>query len=141
MKATNEGLTSRELSLIAHFYDDIIRNERKYDEFSQFYFNGLVSELFLSNIGKYPFSCDYNHGQLQLQGLHVINNCSVYYSMAIFFVTCVGNGQLDFSLNHVMESNEKALEFLNCYVRLVEACADADNDMTLDQLLNNVKLA
>jgi hypothetical protein len=97
-----------------------------------------MSELFFSNNGKYPFSCDYNQGQLQLRGLHLINNCSVYYSTAIFYVTCVGDGQLDFSLSHVIESKEKASEFLDSYVRLVEGCTDADIGITLDQLLTNI---
>jgi hypothetical protein len=90
-------------------------------------------------MGKYPFSCDYNQGQLRLRGLHLINNCSVYYSTAVFFVTCAGDGQLDFSLAHVMKNEEKALEFLDYYVRLVEACANADIGITLDQLLTTVK--
>jgi hypothetical protein len=89
----------------------------------------------LSNIGKYPFSCDYNRGQLRLQGLHVINNCSVYYSPALFFIACISDGQLDFSLAHVIESEEKASEFLDYYVHLVEACANADTEITLDLLI------
>jgi len=141
MRATNKMLGSENLRFTTHFYDDIVRDERKFDQFSQFYPDGLVSELFLSNVGKYPYPCDYNQGQLRLRGLHVINNCSVYYTTAIFFVTCAGDGQLDFSLNHVMESEEKALEFLNYYVHLVEACADADIGITLDQLLSTGKSA
>jgi hypothetical protein len=59
----------------------------------------------------------------------------VYYLPAIIFITCAGDGQLDFSLTHVMENEEKAFEFLHYYVRLIELCADADITMTLDQLL------
>jgi hypothetical protein len=141
MRATNKVLGSEELRFTTHFYDCIVRNERKYDQLSQFYPDGLISELFFSNVGKYPFPCDYNEGQVRLRGLHVINNCSVYYTTAIFFVTCVGDGQLDFSLTHLMESEEKALEFLNYYVHLVEACADADIGITLNQLLSAAKSA
>jgi hypothetical protein len=37
-----------------------------------------------------------------------------------------------------MESEDKAVEFLDLFVRLVEACADADTDITLEQLLTSV---
>jgi hypothetical protein len=37
-----------------------------------------------------------------------------------------------------MESGEKAQEFLDYYVNLVEACADADIGITLHQLLTTV---
>ncbi len=38
-----------------------------------------------------------------------------------------------------MESREKTQEFLNYYVHLLEACADADIEITLHQLLTSVK--
>ncbi len=132
---TNKALASGDINFITHFLNYIASNERKFAQFSQFYPNGLISELSLPNNGRYPFPCNYNQGQLHLQGLHFINSASVYYSTAIFYVTCAGDGQLDFSLSHVIESKEKASEFLDHYVRLVEACADADVGITLDQLL------
>jgi hypothetical protein len=138
MRATNKLLAREELHLTTHIFNNITNNQRKFDRFNQFFPEGLVSEISLSNIGKYPFPCDYNQGQLRLQGLHIINNCSVYYSTAMFYVTCVGDDQLDFSLAHVMESGEKAQEFLDYYVNLVEACADADIGITLHQLLTTV---
>jgi hypothetical protein len=108
MRSTNKAIARGDTNFAAHFYDYITSNERKFAQFSRFYPNGLLSELFFSNNGKYPFPCDYNHGQLRLRGLHFINNSSVYYSTAAFYVTCAGDGQLDFSLSHVMESEEKA---------------------------------
>jgi hypothetical protein len=138
MRATNKAIASGDTNSVAHFLDYITSNERKFAQFSRFFPNGITSELFFSNNGKYPFPCDYNQGQLRLRGLHFINNCSLYYSTANFYVTCAGDDQLDFSLSHVMESEEKASEFLDSYVRLVEACADADIGITLDQLLTSI---
>ena len=138
MRATNKAIASGDTNTIVHFLDYLTRNERKFAEFSRLYPNGITSELYYSNNGKYPFSCDYNQGQLQLRGIHFVNNCSLYYSTATFYITCAGDGQLDFSLSHVMESEEKASEFLDTYVRLVEACADADVEITLDQLLASI---
>jgi hypothetical protein len=130
MRITNKAIASKDLSFRTHFFNYIVKSQRKFEKFSQFLPNGLTSELSFSNIGKHSFSSDYNQGQLRLRGLHVINNFSVYYSSTTFFVTCAGDGQLDFSLAHVMESEEKALEFLHYYVRL-----------PLDQLLAAAKLA
>jgi hypothetical protein len=138
MRATNKAIASGDTNSVAHFLDYITSNERKFAQFSRFFPNGITSELFFSNNGKYPFPCDYNQGQLRLRGLHFINNCSLYYSTANFYVTCAGDEQLDFSLSHVMESKEKASEFLDSYVRLIEACADADIGITLDQLLASI---
>ncbi len=73
MRATNKALASGDIPFITHFFNNIISSERKFDQFSQFCPDGLTSELFLSNMGKYPFSCDYNQGQLRLRGLHLIN--------------------------------------------------------------------
>jgi hypothetical protein len=141
MKATNKAIAIKELCFGIHFFNNIISNQRKFDQFSRRFPNGLAGELCLSNVGKYSFSCDYNQGQLKLRGLHMVNNCGVYYLSAIIFVTCAGDGQLDFSLTHVMKSEEKALEFLQFFVRLLEVCADADITMTLDQLLTAAKSA
>jgi hypothetical protein len=141
MKATNKTIANKDLYFGIHSYIDIISNQRKFDRFSRCHPNGLAGELCLSNVGKYPYSCNYNQGQLKLRGLHVINNCSVYYLSAIIFITCAGDGQLDFSLTHVMKSEEKAFEFLHYYVRLLELCADADMTMTLDQLLTAAQSA
>ncbi|CAF3536557.1 unnamed protein product, partial [Adineta steineri] len=96
------------------------------------------SELGFSNIGKYPFSCKYNEGEVQLQGIHVINNMSVYRTSTDIFVTCTDNKQLDFSMAHEMESDEIAQGFLDCYLRLIELCADSErckSETTLDELL------
>ena len=134
-KSINRSLTIKDLYYGIHSFNTIITNQRKFDRVSREHPNGLAGEPCLSNVGKYPFSCDYNQGQLKLRGLHVINNCSVYYLSAIIFITCAGDGQLDFSLTHVMENEEKAFEFLHYYVRLIELCADADITMTLGQLL------
>ncbi|CAF2725121.1 unnamed protein product [Rotaria sp. Silwood2] len=139
MTTTNKALANENERYTMHVYNNILSNSHKFDQFSQFYPEGLTSELCLSNIGKYPFPCNYNQGQLRLQGLHVINNCSVYYSTAMFFVTCAGDDQLDFSLSHAMETEEKAQEFLDYYVRLIEACAIADIGITLEQLLRSVQ--
>jgi hypothetical protein len=54
------------------------------------------------------------------------------------FVSCAGDGQLDYSFAHEMESDEKAKEFFDYYVHLIEICADnarCKDETTLDQLL------
>jgi hypothetical protein len=43
---------------------------------------------------------------------------------------------------HEIESEEKAKEYLNCYMKLIEACCDDNHctpETTLDALLNIVK--
>jgi hypothetical protein len=127
---------------IMNMLADIARDEHEFDEFSRLFPEGRQTEFGLSNIGKYPFSCEYNQGQIQLRGLHVINNSSLYRAPTVVYVTCAGDGQLDFSLAHEMESDEKAKYFLDYYIRLIEICADNERckiETTLDQLLKLVE--
>ncbi len=67
MRATNAALASAFIRFIKHFFNDIVSSERKSDLFSQLHPNGLESELCFSNVGKYPFPCDYNQDQLRLR--------------------------------------------------------------------------
>jgi hypothetical protein len=90
-------------------------------------------------IGKYPYSCDYNQGQLRLRGLHIIVNAGIYHPASIFLVTCAGDGQSDISLATEIESKQKAQEFLDYYVHLIEKCADADIGIILEQVLTSVE--
>jgi hypothetical protein len=136
---TNKVLTSSDVYFIQHLFNDTIKDEQTFNKFANHFPDGRVSEINLSNIGKYPFSCDYNQGQLRLRGLHVINNASVYHTSTVLLITCAGDGQLDISLAHEIESEEKAREFLDYYVHLIEKCADADIGITLQQILTSAE--
>jgi len=136
MNITNETLQSSDLRTVLHSFDYILQKERRCRQLYRYFPNGITGEVCLSNLGKYPYSCNYQN-QLQLHGLHLVNSMSIYRLTAIVFITCVGDGQLDFSLSHMIESEEKAQDFFNRFVRLVETCADANIDITLEQLLNS----
>jgi hypothetical protein len=139
MSMTNKLVTGGDIHFIQHLFNDIIKNEQTFNEFANHFPDGRVSEINLSNIGKYPFSCDYNQGQLRLRGLHVISNAGIYHTSIILLITCAGDGQLDISLAHEIESEAKAKEFLDYYVHLIEKCADADIGITLQQLLTSTE--
>ena len=134
---TNEALNNRMVQFFAHFFGDQIRNERRFNKVARHFPNGCASEVNFSNVGKYPYSCNYGEGQLQLRGLHVINNSATYHTSSVLLVTCAGDGQLDIALAHEMDSEEQAQAFLNYYIHLIEKCADADVGITLEQLLSN----
>ena len=137
---THQAVESTELNFTQHLFKDILANERKFNQFVAPSPNGRVSELNFSNVGKYPYSCDYNHGHLRLRGLHVVNNMGIYHTSNVLLVTCAGDGQLDFSFAHEMESEEKANEFLQYYIQLIEKCARSDMSITLERLLQDWSL-
>ncbi|CAF3962093.1 unnamed protein product, partial [Rotaria sp. Silwood1] len=83
MTITRNQLSRIGVPLIMKMFTDIASHEHKFDRFSRLLYEGRHSELALSNIGKYPFSSAYNHGEIQLRGLHVINNCSLYRSSIV----------------------------------------------------------
>ena len=143
VRLTRNQLKRDGIPLMMNIFADILRNERNYTRFSRLIPEGRQSEFAFSNIGKYPFSCEYNHDEIRLQGIHVINNASVYRNSTGIYVTCVGDGQLDFSMAHEMESDRKGKDSLNYYLRLVEVCADdarCKTETNLQQLLNMVEL-
>jgi hypothetical protein len=138
MTITRDQLNRIGVPLIMHMFADITEHERDFDQFNRLFPEGRQSEFAFSNIGKYPFSCEYNQGEIQLKGLHFINNSSLYRASSLMFVSCAGDGQLDYSFAHEMESEEKAKEFFDYYVHLIEICADnarCKDETTLDQLL------
>ena len=135
VSTTQQAVQSSELRFTQHVYKDILMNEGKFNRLFASSLDGRVSELNFSNIGKYPFPCEYHRGQLRLRGLHVVNSFGIYHTSNILLVTCVGQEQMDFSFAHEMESEEKAKEFLQCYIQLIEKCARADTNITLGQLL------
>ncbi|CAF2819886.1 unnamed protein product [Rotaria sp. Silwood2] len=142
MITTRKQLKRNGVPLSMNIFCDIMRDEHLCNQITRLFPEGRMSEFDFSNIGKYPFSCDYNQGKIQLHGMHVINNGSVYHSSSTLYITCVGDRQLDFSLAHEMESEEKAKEFLNFYIRLVETCANrqrCQTETTLDQLFAMVE--
>ena len=138
MKNTLDQLKQSGVPLMMHFFADLVRDDQRFARFARHFPDGRQSELLLSNIGKYPFSCEYNNGEICLRGLHVINNNSVYRTSTMVFVTCVGDGQLDFSLAHEMDRDDRAKEFLDFYVHLIEICADGQRcsaETTLDNFM------
>jgi hypothetical protein len=123
-----------------NIFADILENQRDYDRFARLFPEGRESEFAFSNIGKHPFSCEYNQDEVRLRGIHIINNASVYLNSSGVHVTCAGDGQLDFAMTHEMESEERAKHFLDYYLRLLEICADGKRcktETTLDQLLTH----
>jgi hypothetical protein len=132
---TNKVLTDGEVYLTQHVLNDIIINEQLFNNLSRNLLDGRASELNFSNIGKYPFSCDYGQGQIRLRGLHVTNGPGIYHASTVLLITCAGDGQLDISLAHEIESEERGQEFLDYYVHLLEKCANADIGITLQELL------
>lgn len=142
IRMTRKALSSSGIPLIMNIASDLMRREQDFNRLTRLFPDGHDSEFGFSNIGKYPYPCDYNHGLVQLRGMHVSDSSSVYRTSTTVFVTCVGNAQLDFSLAHGMETEEKAQEFLNYYIRLVETCANSElctATTTLIQLLEAVK--
>ncbi|CAF1035563.1 unnamed protein product [Adineta steineri] len=138
MTNTQNQLKRDGVPLTMNIFADMMRNEPELDQFRQLSSEGRQSEFDFSNIGKYPFSCKYNEGEVQLQGIHVIDSMSVYRTSTNILVTCTDDKQLDFSMAHEMESDEIAQGFLDYYLRLIELCADSErckSETTLDELL------
>jgi hypothetical protein len=141
MTINRDQLSRIGVPLIMNMFNDIGTHEHEFDRFTRLFYEGRQSELEFSNIGKYPFSCAYNQGEIQLRGLHVINNASLYRASACMYVTCAGDGQLDISLAHEMESDDKAKQFVNYYLHLIETCANSiqcNIETTLEQLLKTI---
>ncbi|UJR11825.1 hypothetical protein I4U23_016005 [Adineta vaga] len=138
MSMTRNSLKRHWIPLTMHVFADLLKDDRNLRELGQSESEGRVCELGFSNLGKYPFSCDYQQGVLKIRGLHFGNNCSGYRPGTNMYVACAGDGQLDFSMVHEIETDEKAKEFFDYYIRLVETCADrtsCTNETTLEQLL------
>ena len=142
MTATMKKLGKDGIPLVSNVFVDMARNGQQLEEFLQLSPEGRVGEFMFSNIGKYQFPCMYNNGEVQLHGLHVINSETVHRISATLFITCVDDNQLDFSLAHEIESDEKANEFLDFYTRLVEVCSDksrCQTSTTLGELLSFIE--
>ena len=139
MRLAQDQLKRNGVPLMMHVFARLLNNRRDFSKITRLCPEGRESEFAFSNIGKYPYSCTYAEGKLQIQGIHVVNNCSLYRNSSAVYATYCGQGQLDFSLAHEMESDEKAKSFLDCYLRLIEICADSErckSDTTLEDLLN-----
>ena len=121
-----------------HFFTDLLRDERFWTKNVTRSTDGRLGEFNFSNIGKFPFANVYPGGQLRLEGFHIVNSGSIYRTSNIIFVTCVGETQLDFSFAHEMAS-EKAKEFFEFYIALIENCADSPVNVTLSELLDTIK--
>lgn len=138
MTLTQNQLRSNGVPLMVNMVAELLKNPRDCNKFTRMFPEGRESEFAFSNIGKYPYSCTYAEGKIQVHGIHAINSCSLYRNSSGMYATCCGQGQLDFSLAHEMESDEKAKYFLDYYLRLIEICADNErckSDTTLDDLL------
>ena len=138
MQLTRDQLKRSGVPLTMNIFADVLASEHEFARIARLFPDGRQSEIALSNVGKYPFSCDYNHGELRLCGMHVLNSVSVYRNSSAVYVTCTDNGQLDFAMAHEMASNEIAKHFLDYYLRLIETCADSERcktETTLDELL------
>ncbi|CAF3652150.1 unnamed protein product [Rotaria sp. Silwood1] len=139
---TRNQLKRNGVPLIMNILTDLASNEQSFQRFTRNFPDGRHSELAFSNIGKYPFACDYSKGEIRLHGLHVINNNSVYRTSTVVFVTCAGDGQLDVSLSHEIDSDERAKQFLDFYMRLIETCANEKlcrEETTLTDILQSAQ--
>ncbi|CAF2755677.1 unnamed protein product [Rotaria sp. Silwood2] len=142
MVNTRNQLKSNGVPLNMNILANIARNERNFAQFTRYCPDGRHSELGFSNVGKYQYSCEYNQGEIRLRGLHVVNNVSIYRTSTVIFVTCAGDGQLDFSLAHEMDSDNRAKQFFDFYLRLIETCADEKfcrEETTLNDILKSVQ--
>ena len=142
MQMTHNQLKQSGVPFVTHMIADMARNEQNFRRLAEHWPDGRHSEFDFSNIGKYPFSCDYNQGEIRLRGLHVTNNASVYRGSNVLFVTCAGDGQLDVSLAHEMENDDQARHFVNFYIKLIEVCADSQRcqtETTLGDLLKMIE--
>jgi hypothetical protein len=139
MTKTHKSLHQQNgVPLSMNIFCDMMRDVHLFDQITRLFPEGRMSEFDFSNIGKYPYSCDYNQGQIRLHGIHVVNNGSVYHSTTTLYITCVDNDRLEFSMAHEMESDEKAKLFLDYYIHLIESCARRElcqTETTLDQLI------
>ncbi|CAF3832786.1 unnamed protein product [Rotaria sp. Silwood1] len=139
---TRNQLKRNGVPLVMNISTNFGRNEESFEQFTRNFPDGRYSELAFSNVGKYPFSCDYNKGDIHLHALHVISNNSVYRTSTVVFVTCAGDGQLDISMSHEMDSDERAKQFLNFYIRLIEICANeklCHEETTLADILQSAQ--
>ncbi|CAF1304890.1 unnamed protein product [Adineta ricciae] len=115
MSVTRNALKKEGIPLTMCVFADLLKDDRNLHELDQ-----LESELGYSNLGKYPFSCDYSQGNLKIRGLHLSNNCSDSRPGVNVFVAGADDGQLDFSMVHEIATGEKVKEFFDYYIRLVE---------------------
>lgn len=138
-KETNRSITNGNILLAPHVFKKFSVSQRKLEKLTNRMVEGRLGEINFSNIGKYPHSTVYGKDELKLEGLHVVNNSSIYRVSMVFLVTCVGEEQMDFSISHEIESSAKAQEFLDYFVRLIEKIADSDTNITLQQLLDLVQ--
>ncbi|CAF1194537.1 unnamed protein product [Adineta steineri] len=142
MTITRNQLKQSRLPLAMNIFADVLANQHEFARIAQLFPEGRQSEIAFSNVGKYPFPCEYNNGEVQLSGIHVINSVSGYRNSSGVYVTCADNGQLDFAMAHEMESNEIAKHFLDYYLCLIEICADSERcktETTLGKLLQMVE--
>lgn len=135
---TRKTISRGEIFSSQHFFADLLRDERFWTKNVTKSIDGRLGEFNFSNIGKFPFSNVYQGGQLCLEGFHVVNSSSIYRTSNIIFVTCVGETHLDFSLAYEMPS-EKAKEFFEFYIQLIENCADSPTNVALSELLDKIK--
>ncbi|CAF1470028.1 unnamed protein product [Adineta ricciae] len=137
---TQNSLKRQGIPLTMHVLADIFTDERVLDKLAQVGPEGRIGEMGYSNLGKYPFPCDYQ-SVVKIRGLHLINNGSRFRPGTCIYASCVGDGQLDFSMAHEISTDEKAKEFFDYYIRLVETCADqtcCTDETTVEQLLTKV---
>ncbi|CAF1173519.1 unnamed protein product [Adineta steineri] len=133
-KETNKKLSDGEVSFNTHIFSNII-NDDKNDFFHLMgkSSDGCLSEMNYSNLGKYPYDIT-QYKNVNLDGIHLINNSSIYYSSTIIYLTCVK--QIDISLAHRFEHHDKAREFLYLYKNLIELSIDFHMNTTIQDIFD-----
>ncbi|UJR12860.1 hypothetical protein I4U23_017034 [Adineta vaga] len=77
---TRNAMKRDGISLTMHIFAELRKDDRNLRELGRSGLAGRTGEMSYSNLGKYPFSCDYQQNTLKIRGLHLTNNCSCYRS-------------------------------------------------------------
>jgi len=135
-KETHKKLSNGEIKLSTHVFSDLINDKKNFFHLIGKSSNGILSEMNYSNLGKYSYDIK-QYKNINLDGIHLANNNSIYHTSSIIYLTCVK--QIDLSLAHHFENFEKAEEFLNLYKYLIELSINFHENQTLKDIFNLLK--
>jgi hypothetical protein len=84
-KQTHKKLTNGEVILSTCCFGDIIDDKTNYFHSIGKSPDGILSEMNYSNLGKYPYDIN-QYKNVNLDGIHLINNSSIYHSSSIIYL-------------------------------------------------------
>jgi len=132
-KETHKKLSNGEIALSTHVFSDLINDKKNFFHLIGKSSDGLLSEMNYSNIGKYSYDIN-QYKNINLNGIHIANNNSIYHSSSVIYLTCVK--QIDLSLAHRFENLDKAKEFLFLYKNLIELSPNFHLNITLQDIFS-----